>query len=141
MPFRRGIALCATRRGRPKSLNVRWPPRGPDWLPMVNGWRHRRGLWLTLDRRLQPRARRLPWLNASAMSWKSVRNFCKMKHLQSGEIYLRHDFEGPVEEPERAAAMLLEEQQKLVQLERALLILEGSSAINRVTNIRGTDCV
>ena len=57
------------------------------------------------------------------------------------EIYLRHDFEGPVEEPERAAAMLLEEQQKLVQLERALLILEGSSAINRVTNIRGTDCV
>jgi chromosome segregation protein len=53
------------------------------------------------------------------------------------EIYLRHDFEGPVEEPERAAAMLLEEQQKLVQLERALLILEGSSAIDRVTTLEG----
>ena len=71
------------------------------------------------------------------MSWKSVRNLSKTKDLQFARFTYATTIQGPVEEPEKAAAMLLEEQQQLVQLERALLILEGSSVIDRVTTLEG----
>ena len=47
-------------------------------------------------------------------------------------IYIRHNFNVPAEGPLEAERMLVQEQQMLVQLERALLILESSGAMDRV---------
>jgi chromosome segregation protein len=47
-------------------------------------------------------------------------------------IYVRHDFNVPAELPLEAERTLVQEQQMLVQLERALLILESSGAMDRV---------
>ena len=52
-----------------------------------------------------------------------------------GEIYLRHGFNGPADDPKRAGSLLLGEQEKLAQLEHALFILEASSAIDRVATL------
>jgi len=61
----------------------------------------------------------------------------RRKHLEAEisairEIYARHNFEAAVEAPLQAEALLVQEQQILVQLERALLILESSGAMDRV---------
>jgi chromosome segregation protein len=48
------------------------------------------------------------------------------------DIYSRNRFDAPINEPSVAAKMLLEEQQELLQMERALSILEGSSAVDHV---------
>jgi chromosome segregation protein len=47
-------------------------------------------------------------------------------------IYVRHDFNASVELPSEAERLLVQEQQRLVQLERALLILESSGAVDRI---------
>ena len=47
-------------------------------------------------------------------------------------IYVRHDFNASVELPLEAERLLVQEQQRLVQLERALLILESSGAMDRI---------
>ncbi len=74
----------------------------------------------------------------------------RRKHLEAEisatrEIYVRHNFEATVEAPLQAETLLVQEQQMLVQLERALLILESSGAMDRVrlletriANLRGT---
>ena len=61
----------------------------------------------------------------------------RRKHLEAEisairEIYVRHNFEATVEVPLQAETLLVQEQQMLVQLERALLILESSGAMDRV---------
>ena len=51
------------------------------------------------------------------------------------EVYLRHNFDASVEDPARAEAVFLHEQESLVQLERALFILAASDAIDRMTTL------
>jgi DNA repair exonuclease SbcCD ATPase subunit len=61
----------------------------------------------------------------------------RRKHLEAEtaairEIYLRHNFDAAAEVPLQAETLLIQEQQEVVQLERALLILESSGAMDRV---------
>ena len=49
------------------------------------------------------------------------------------EIYTRYSFAGPVDNPAVARTALLAEQEGLGRLERALFILEASSAVDRVS--------
>jgi DNA repair exonuclease SbcCD ATPase subunit len=61
----------------------------------------------------------------------------RRKHLEAEtaairEIYLRHNFDAAAEVPLQAETLLIQEQQAVVQLERALLILESSGAMDRV---------
>ena len=51
------------------------------------------------------------------------------------EVYLRKNFDASVEDPARAEAVFLREQESLVQLERALFILTASDAIDRMTTL------
>jgi chromosome segregation protein len=74
----------------------------------------------------------------------------RRKHLEVEiaairEIYARQNFGAAAEVPLQAQTLLIEEQQTLVQLERALLILESSGAMDRVriletriASLRGT---
>jgi chromosome segregation protein len=48
------------------------------------------------------------------------------------QIYSRHSFAGSPTNPSAARALLLEEQERLARLERALFILDASSAIDRL---------
>jgi len=58
------------------------------------------------------------------------------RHIASvREIYSRHNFDAPVDDPTRTRELLLQEQETLVKLERALFILEASSAVDRVTTL------
>jgi hypothetical protein len=61
----------------------------------------------------------------------------RRKHLEAEiaairEIYVRHNFNAAAETPLETETLLIQEQQTLVQLERALLILESSGAMDRV---------
>lgn len=61
----------------------------------------------------------------------------RRKHLEAEisairGIYVRHNFGAAAEVPLEAETLLIQEQQILVQLERALLILEASGAMDRV---------
>jgi chromosome segregation protein len=51
------------------------------------------------------------------------------------EIYSRHNFDAAAEDPVRAETLLIQEQQMVVQLERALLVLESSGAMDRVRSL------
>jgi recombinational DNA repair ATPase RecF len=53
------------------------------------------------------------------------------------EVYTRHSFAGPADDPAAARAALLVEQESLGRLERALFILEASSAVDRVSTSEG----
>jgi DNA repair exonuclease SbcCD ATPase subunit len=51
------------------------------------------------------------------------------------QIYVRHNFDAAAEAPLQAEKLLIQEQQTVVQLERALLILESSGAMDRVRTL------
>ena len=51
------------------------------------------------------------------------------------EIYARHAFSGPADDPTRAEMALLAAQEELIRVERALFILEASGAIDRVATL------
>jgi DNA repair exonuclease SbcCD ATPase subunit len=51
------------------------------------------------------------------------------------EIYSHHNFDAAVEDPVQAETLLIQEQQTVVQLERALLVLESSGAMDRVRSL------
>jgi hypothetical protein len=64
----------------------------------------------------------------------------RRKHLEAelagiNEIYSRHNFDAAVEDPVQAETLLIQEQQTVVQLERALLVLESSGAMDRVRSL------
>jgi hypothetical protein len=64
----------------------------------------------------------------------------RRKHLEAefagiNDIYSRHNFDAAVEDPLQAETLLIQEQQTVVQLERALLVLESSGAMDRVRSL------
>ncbi len=52
-------------------------------------------------------------------------------------IYVRLNFEAPAEDPSRTRELLLREQERVASLERALFILESSTAADRVASLEG----
>jgi len=51
------------------------------------------------------------------------------------DTYTRYEFDAPLSDPVRARNLLFAEREKLVQLERALSVLEASNAIDRVKTL------
>jgi DNA repair exonuclease SbcCD ATPase subunit len=57
----------------------------------------------------------------------------KLNEVQ--RIYARHGFEVPADDPKRAQALILAEQERVIQLERALAVLEASGAVDLVKTL------
>lgn len=56
---------------------------------------------------------------------------------QARDVYAKHAFNAPVDDPTAAQRRLFEEQETLVRAERALVVLENSSAMERVSTLEG----
>jgi DNA repair exonuclease SbcCD ATPase subunit len=74
--------------------------------------------------------------NRSA-AFQARREALERKSKEIRNTYARYAFEAPVNDPKLAQTKLFAERERLVQLERALSVLEASNAIDRVRTLEG----
>lgn len=138
-----GSALGLRQGHCPLCNSARTPEEFNAALELLSTKLAREGQELTSTRERIRRAQEA--MNAAAKSYESAKaanealanRRVRMESVlqQVTEVYVRHQFSAPADDPASAKDMLLVEQEKLVRLERALSILENSTAIERVTGL------